>query len=56
MNENNTFLNRGNKIKETYKEIENETTNEVLATNFPAWDLLPPDSLIVRRKVKKNER
>ncbi|WP_019413913.1 hypothetical protein [Paenisporosarcina sp. TG20] len=48
------------KLKETKEssfnkvllEVEKETTNMVLTTQFPEWDLKPPTSLIKRKSTK----
>ncbi|WP_316569118.1 hypothetical protein [Neobacillus sp. YIM B06451] len=58
VNESN-LLNR-NKPKENMEtaftrvlqEVEKETTNSALATQFPEWDLKPPANLVKRRSTK----
>lgn len=34
------------------QEVEKETVNSALATQFPEWDLKPPAALIKRRSSK----
>lgn len=41
----------GNFMK-IFEEVEKETTNNALATQFPGWDLKPP-ATFVRRKITK---
>ncbi|WP_370295278.1 hypothetical protein [Rossellomorea marisflavi] len=39
-------------LNRVMKEMEEETTNQALATHFPDWDLKPPANLIKRRSSK----
>lgn len=34
------------------EEVEKETINNLLATQFPEWDLTPPGNLVKRRSTK----
>lgn len=34
------------------EELEKETVNSLLATQFPEWDLTPPANLVKRRSTK----
>ena len=34
------------------EEVEKETINSLLATQFPEWDLTPPANLVRRRSTK----
>ncbi|MFD3262097.1 hypothetical protein ACE3MQ_26180 [Paenibacillus lentus] len=40
------------KFEKNLEEIQKITTNEVLASQFPEWDLKPPATLIKRRSNK----
>lgn len=40
------------KFEKSLEEIQKITTNEVLASQFPEWDLKPPAALIKRRSNK----
>ncbi|UTR12029.1 hypothetical protein MM300_06985 [Evansella sp. LMS18] len=44
--------NEDNKFHKKMEEIEKQTVNEALATQFPAWDLKPPSTLVKRRSSK----
>lgn len=43
---------RDQKFKLAMEELEKETTNTALVTQFPQWDLKPPVNLVKRRSTK----
>lgn len=44
--------NSGASFEKMMKEVENETVNNTLATQFPEWDLKPPANLVRRKQTK----
>ena len=44
--------NTQNSFQRMLQEVEKETINSTLATQFPKWDLSPPATLIKRRSTK----
>lgn len=48
----NRTKNKENNFNSLINEIEKETINSALATQFPQWDLTPPVSLVKRRSTK----
>lgn len=44
--------NNHSSFQRMFQEIEQETTNSALATQFPEWDLNPPATLVKRRSTK----
>lgn len=41
-----------NPFQRMLQEVEKETVNSSLATQFPEWDLTPPANLVKRRSTK----
>lgn len=41
-----------NSFQQMLQEVEKETINSALATQFPEWDLTPPATLVRRRSTK----
>jgi len=41
-----------NSFQRMLQEVEKETINSALATQFPEWDLNPPTKLVKRRSTK----
>ena len=44
--------NEKNAFHQMLQEVEKETINFTLATQFPDWDLTPPTTLVRRRSTK----
>lgn len=44
--------NSGTSFDQMMKEVEKETINNTLATQFPEWDLKPPANLVRRKRTK----
>ncbi|TWT27746.1 hypothetical protein [Planomicrobium sp. CPCC 101110] len=44
--------NPGTSFQKMMKEVEKETINNTLATQFPEWDLKPPANLVRRKRTK----
>ncbi|MDE3840230.1 hypothetical protein C0966_12850 [Bacillus methanolicus] len=52
LNRNKSKENRESAFLKVLEEVEKETTNSALATQFPEWDLKPPAALVKRRSTK----
>lgn len=44
--------NSSSSFEKMMKEVEKETINKTLATQFPDWDLKPPANLVRRKRTK----
>ncbi|GIN88225.1 hypothetical protein J6TS2_46110 [Heyndrickxia sporothermodurans] len=52
LNRNKSKENVDSTFQRVFYEVERETTNSALATQFPDWDLKPPTNLVKRRSTK----
>ncbi|UQD53511.1 hypothetical protein C0971_16910 [Bacillus methanolicus] len=52
LNRNKAKENKESVFLKVLEEVEKETTNNALATQFPEWDLKPPAALVKRRSTK----
>lgn len=52
LNRNKTKDVEGSTFDKVFQEVEEKTTNSVLASRFPEWDLKPPTNLVKRRSTK----
>lgn len=52
LNRNKPKEGEANHFQRILQEVEKETINSSLATQFPEWDLTPPATLVKRRSTK----